>query len=198
MRCRTRPSTSLSRTLPSEPERSLVCMTAPHLSVHCGDLPRLHGRRASLHHRPSPSRTPQHRVQEYNTRRVQYAKHRHTGGYRSLHRWDRLDASAPLARVYHSQFARDHSSRDLSAPCLCTRKLVLGGGKVYRSHRRLSAGARDRAKASPCRWPARRSGTAAASCEHDAARQPNRLTRHPCAILGLDRDGLDPVSVGTA
>ena len=162
-----------------------VC-TRFSVSVHCGDLPRIHGLRASLRHRPSSSRTLQNTVQEYNTRRIHHVKLRHTGGYRALHKWDCVETSAPLASIYQYRRARDHSPRDLSAPGLCARERVPGRGEVSRSHRRLSAGTRDRAEASPCRRPARRSGTAAARGERGAARPPNRLTCHPRAILVRD------------
>jgi hypothetical protein len=72
--------------------------------------------------------------------------------------------------------------RDLSARCLCARELVLGGGAVCRRHRVLSSGTRARADASSCRWPARRSGTAAARGKCSAARQRNGLSRRPRAI----------------
>ena len=72
-----------------------------------------------------------------------------------------------------------HSPRDLSAPRLCARELVLWRrGRfpeaiaAFQQARELSA------EASPHRRPARRSGTTAASGERGAARPANRLTRH--------------------
>src|SRR5207244_2002021 len=105
----------------------------------------------------------------------------HAGSYRARHRWDRLDALASRARVRHARLARG-PARDLSAPGFYARELVLGGGSVCRRHRRLSPGTCARAEASSCRWPARRSGTAAARGERNAARQRNSLTRRPRAI----------------
>ena len=174
MRCRTRPSTRLSLAPPSKAQRSFRLFrivlkggwffTRFPMSVHF-----LHAESCVW-------------VQVYNKGGIQHGGRGHAGSYSSLYRWDRLDASAPLASVSHSCLASGHAPRDLSAQCLCARELVLGGGEVYRSNRRISPDTRDRAEASPCRWPARRSGTAAASSERNAARQRHRLTRHPRAI----------------
>src|SRR4029453_10983142 len=92
--------------------------------------------------------------------------------------WNRLGASAQLARMCYSRLTRDHSPQDLSAPGLCLREFMLGGGEVSRSHRRLSAGTRSHAEAFPYRRSARRSGTTAVSGGRGAALPANRLTRH--------------------
>src|SRR5207244_5036082 len=87
------------------------------------------------------------RAHEYTKGGGQYGEPGHAGGSRALCREDRLGDSTPLARVHHTRLARGRW-RDVSAPGLYARELVLGGGAVCRRECRISPSTRDQSEAS--------------------------------------------------